>query len=162
MVEFAVVLPVLLLIMLGIIYFGRYESYSNQMTQLAEVGARDASVDYAYPSQYANLAAYIASLATGEIAAGNGSTVGAVSVFVDCTLPYQSTPCQAGKTATVCVTAQVQFPGLSGIAPATIEQKATFVVETSSPPCQPCQTAPSGYDNYDGAAVWGPSPDTAC
>ena len=39
-VEFAIILPVLILAILGILYFGRYENYANQETQLAEQGVR--------------------------------------------------------------------------------------------------------------------------
>jgi Flp pilus assembly protein TadG len=161
-VEFAIVLPVLLLIILGILYFGRYESYSSQMTQLAEEGARDAAVDYAYPYQYQNLAAWIAGQATGELAAGNGSTVQQVSVDVDCGNPGHSTPCMAGANARVCVSTQVQFPGLNGVGGVTIEQSATMRVEQTSPPCPLCQTAGPGLNNYDGEGNWGPNPDLSC
>jgi len=38
------VLPVLILIILVIVYFGRYEDYANQATQLSEIGVRWAAV----------------------------------------------------------------------------------------------------------------------
>ena len=45
LVEFAVVLPVLLLILLGILDFGRAMNYFNDATQMANEGARWAAVN---------------------------------------------------------------------------------------------------------------------
>jgi Flp pilus assembly pilin Flp len=44
-VEFALVMPILFLLMLGIIDFGRALVYYNQLTQLASQGARAAAVN---------------------------------------------------------------------------------------------------------------------
>jgi Flp pilus assembly protein TadG len=126
LVEFAVSLPVLMLIILGILYFGRYESYSNQMTQLSEVGARDAAVNMTVPTPYASLAAYIAGQATGELAAGS-QDVGALSVRVDC---LAGSSCTSGTNVVVCLQSAVQFPFLQ-IKTGTIYQQATMRVETA-------------------------------
>jgi Flp pilus assembly protein TadG len=128
LVEFAVVLPVLMLIIMGIIYFGRYESYSNQMTQLAEIGARNAAVDFT-PSS-GTLAAYIASQATGELANSGSQDVSALSVRVQCysSSGTSASSCTAGGSVKVCTTATVQFPFLS-IKAGTIAQRATMLVE---------------------------------
>jgi Flp pilus assembly protein TadG len=129
LVEFAVVLPVLMLIVMGIIFFGRYESYSNQMTQLAEIGARNAAVDYT-PSS-GTLAQYIASQASGELANSGSQDVSALTARVQC---YQSdgttttTTCAQGTAVKVCTTATVHFPFLS-VKAGTIAQKATMLVE---------------------------------
>jgi Flp pilus assembly protein TadG len=136
LVEFAVVLPVLLLLVMGIIFFGRYESYSSQMTQLAEVGARDAAVNFASTTTCSvsptipTLACYIASQATGELASGS-SDVKQLSVTVDCN-PGSSTDssCSAGENVAVCVQAAVQFPFLP-VKTGTIYQAATMRVETA-------------------------------
>src|SRR5436309_14445967 len=45
LIEFALVLPVLILIVMGILYFGRYESYANDEQQLASSAARWASIN---------------------------------------------------------------------------------------------------------------------
>jgi Flp pilus assembly protein TadG len=128
LVEFAVVLPVLMLIIMGIIFFGRYESYSNQMTQLAEIGARNAAVDYT-PSS-GTLAAYIASQATGELGGAGSQDVSPLTVRVQCYASSGSTAtsCTAGGSVKVCTTATVQFPFLS-VKAGTIAQRATMLVE---------------------------------
>jgi Flp pilus assembly protein TadG len=132
-VEFAIVLPILMLIILGILYFGRYESYSTQMTQLAEQGARDAAVDYQVTSGSYNgtscstnnsIACFIASQASGELAAGS-SDAAQISVNVDCA---GGSSCTAGQNVTVCTQSKVQFPFLP-IKAGTIYQSATMRVE---------------------------------
>ncbi len=64
LVEFAVVLPVLILIILGILYFGRYEDYANQETQLAEEGVRWAAVNNNPSTSGQTLQQYIVSQAS--------------------------------------------------------------------------------------------------
>jgi Flp pilus assembly protein TadG len=152
LVEFAVVLPVLLLIVMGIIFFGRYESYSSQMTQLAEVGARDGAVDFTPAS--GNLAAYIQSQATGELAGGS-QDVQQLSVRVQCwstaTTPAPVASCTVTPATTVhvCTQAVVQFPFLP-IKASTIAQKATMLAE------QPGLATPTTGPN-----VAGPNPPSA-
>jgi Flp pilus assembly protein TadG len=174
-VEFAIVLPVLMLVILGILYFGRYESYSTQMTQLAEQGARDAAVDYQVPSGTTvtvngtthncvtgagaptsggpypasgsnipnNIACFIASQATGELAQGS-SDAQQLQVDVDCQSTSGSTSiCTAGQNVTVCTRATVQFPFLS-IKAGTIYQSATMRVESAG-----TNGATSPYPIYD-------------
>jgi Flp pilus assembly protein TadG len=138
LVEFAVVLPVLMLIVMGIIFFGRYESYSTQMTQLAEVGARDAAVGVVATSANggtcsgatatANLACYIQNQATGELAGGS-QDVQKLGVRVDCT--GTSGQCTSGSNVIVCTQAVVQFPFLP-VKAGTIFQKATMRVESQA------------------------------
>jgi Flp pilus assembly protein TadG len=139
LVEFAVVLPILLLIVMGIIFFGRYESYSSQMTQLAEVGARDSAVFFVPTTTNggacqsapttASLACYIQNQASGELASGSPD-VKQVSVTVDCN-PGSTTDmsCSPGDNVAVCVQTTVQFPFLP-VKAGTIYQVATMRVET--------------------------------
>jgi Flp pilus assembly protein TadG len=130
LVEFAVVLPVLMLIIMGILYFGRYESYSNQMTQLAEVGARDAAVNATVPTGYPSLAAYVAGQTNGELAGGS-SDVKQVSVTIDCNPGSPSDiSCSTTDNVAVCVQTTVQFPFLS-VKTGTVYQMATMRVETA-------------------------------
>jgi Flp pilus assembly protein TadG len=46
LVEFALILPLVLLILLGLVDFGRAMNYYNDMTQLAAEGARSAAVNH--------------------------------------------------------------------------------------------------------------------
>jgi Flp pilus assembly protein TadG len=137
MVEFAVVLPLLLAVVFGILYFGRYESYSTQMTQLSEQGARAAAVSFvattsngsACSSGPPSIACYVANQASGELTQGS-SDVQQVSVTVDCDPGSVSdTTCNTGDLVAVCLSTRVQFPVL-GVAAGTIYQKAEMQVES--------------------------------
>ncbi len=145
------VLPVLLAIVLGILFFGRYESYSGQMTHLSEEGVRDAAVNFTVPTgttangttcATGNLACYVASQATGELATGNGSTVQAVSVWVDCNSNASGATCTAGNNVTVCLRTQVSFPGLSNVGTYSISQQAVMRIEQGS------AAVPGAQDSY--------------
>jgi Flp pilus assembly protein TadG len=151
LVEFAVVLPVLMVIVMGIIFFGRYESYSNQMTQLAEIGARDAAVNFSPPS--GTLASYIAGQATGELAGGSQDAT-AVSVRIQCyntATPAVAQPsCAAGNVVRVCTQSTVQFPFLS-VKAGTIAQRATMLVE------QPGLLTPTSGGSQNATATTAPA-----
>jgi Flp pilus assembly protein TadG len=140
MVEFAVVLPVLLVVIFGILYFGRYESYSTQMTQLAEQGARAASVGFVASSSNGStcssgtpspsIACYVANQASGELSQGS-SDVQQVSATVDCNPGSTTdTTCNVGDIVAVCLATRVQFPVL-GIAAGTVYQQAEMQVEST-------------------------------
>jgi Flp pilus assembly protein TadG len=126
MVEFAVVLPVLILIILGILYFGRYMAYSNQMTQLAESGARSASVDY---NSAGTLQTYIAAQAQGELANGSSDVTSPIAVYIyyPSTAPSGNT---VGNAIRVCVVATVKYPflGAAGLS-STVAEYATQRIE---------------------------------
>lgn len=127
LVEFAVVLPVLIMIILGIVYFGRYENYANQETQLAETGVRYAAVNYQPTGTgcSANLQAYIGCQATSELQ--NGSTdVTAMKVYI-----YQpsGSTYATGQPVRVCVYSTVTFPSPIGSPAAKITQSATMRIE---------------------------------
>jgi Flp pilus assembly protein TadG len=126
LVEFAVVLPVLILIILGIIYFGRYEDYSSQQTQLAGQAARDAAIGY-NPASSGTLQTYFAGQAPAELQSASGSVATAVQVLL-----YPPTGQTCG-TATVtcvraCVSAQVRLPFLGSTY--WITQTATVHLES--------------------------------
>jgi Flp pilus assembly protein TadG len=125
LVEFAVVFSLLLLpIILGILYFGRYESYSNQETQMAESAARYASVN-GNPGS-GSLQSYIQAQAPTELQAVSSNVTSPLTVAIYCS----ATPCIANGTnfVTACVTATVSYPGLLG-GTSTMLQKATMPVE---------------------------------
>jgi Flp pilus assembly protein TadG len=125
LVEFAVVLPVLILIILGIIYFGRYMNYNNQETQLAEQGARLAAVDYT-PSS-GTLQNYIQAQAQPELQAGSSDVTKAAAVWIY--LPTTSTGYAVGQSIRVCVIATVTYPSPIGTPASTMAQTATMRIE---------------------------------
>jgi Flp pilus assembly protein TadG len=150
MVEFAIVLPVLILIILGILYFGRYENYSNQETQLAEQAVRWAAVNVnpAAAGSGTTLQAAVQKQAAPELQAGSTDVTTAAQVFIY----YPTTgaigpPGAIGTPVRACVTATVQLPFLN--TSAQIMQSAEMRVEDlrTNPP------SPAG------ASGW--TPDTA-
>lgn len=129
LVEFAIVLPILVLIILGILYFGRYEDYANQETQLAEEGVRWASVNNNPSSSGQTLQAYIQSQAQPELQGGS-SDVSAAQVY----LYYPSGSSNTvGDSVTACIVTTVKYPffGLAN-ATQTIAQSATMRIEVAA------------------------------
>ncbi len=125
-VEFAVILPVLILIILGILYFGRYEDYTNQETQLAEIGVRFAAVNINPSTTGQTLQAYIQSQAQPELQAGSSDVTKAAQVF----LYYPTGSSNAiGNPLRACVVATVTFPTPIGAPTTTIAQTATMRIE---------------------------------
>ena len=131
LVEFAVILPVLLLIVLGIIYFGRYEDYANQETQLAEQGVRWAALNQ-NPATSGSLNTYIQSQAQPELQGGSSDVTSPAAVWIY-TPAACSTSCYAvGKPIRVCVVATVRFPSPIGAPTVTMAQTATMRIEVAS------------------------------
>jgi Flp pilus assembly protein TadG len=128
LVEFAVVLPVLILIILGILYFGRYENYSSQETQLAGEAARYASVDGQPSCKGAGcLQAYILSQASPELQSGSSDvTKAAVYIYY----PTGSSDA-VGNPVRACVVTTVQFPFLPGGAASKMVETSTMRIETA-------------------------------
>lgn len=140
LVEFALVLPVLLLILMGIIYFGRYISYNNNATQLASSAARWAAinVDPGAPSSL-SLQSYVARQASPELAHGS-SDVSPVQVYIY--YPGGSSGA-VGQPVRACVTSNVNFLPLLGMSSSKIVQTATMSVEdTPNPPSTPAAWTP--------------------
>ncbi|MFL5824042.1 MAG: TadE/TadG family type IV pilus assembly protein [Solirubrobacteraceae bacterium] len=144
LVEFALVLPVLLLIVMGILYFGRYESYANDEIQLASSGARWAAIN-ANPGSGSSqtLQQYVAAQASPELTNGS-SDVSAIKVYIY--YPSGSTG-QVGQAVRACVTNNLNFIPILGLAKSTMVQTATMSVEQapsgSSNPWTPDASVPS-------------------
>ncbi len=128
LVEFALVLPVLILIVMGILYFGRYESYANDEQQLASTAARWAAIN-ANPGSGSNLTLqqYVAKQASPELTGGSGD-VTAIKVYL-----YYPSGSTGGVDQPVraCVTNKVNFIPILGLASSTMVQTATMAVEQS-------------------------------
>jgi Flp pilus assembly protein TadG len=129
LIEFALVLPVLMLILMGILYFGRYINYTNDATGLASSAARSASIN-ANPgtSSGLRLQAYYEQQASPELAKGS-SDVSAVKVYVY--YPSGSTGA-VGQPVRACVTTNVNFIPLLGLTNSTIVETATMSVQNSA------------------------------
>ncbi len=127
MVEFAIVLPVLLLIILGILYFGRFEDYANQSTQLAEEGARWAAVNFDPPGTQ-TLQQYILAQAQPELANGSSDVTKAqVFVYQPTTVPAQTW--KVSQQVRVCVVFKMTFPTPVGTPATTVTKSATMMLE---------------------------------
>lgn len=140
LVEFAIVLPLLILIFSGILYFGRYEDYANQETQLAEEGVRWAAVDNNPSSSGQTLAAYIQSQAQPELQYGSGDVSSPVAVYIY--YPNSGTGAVGGPVR-VCVVATFQLPFINSSE--TVAQSATQRIEVAQTSSQwtPSATVPS-------------------
>ena len=111
------------LIILGILYFGRFEDYSNQETQLAAQGARWAATDN-NPSTTLTLQNYVQAQASPELQAGSSDVTTPAKVWI-----YYPTGSSnaVGNPVRVCVAATVKYPFFSGSS--TIVEYATMRIE---------------------------------
>lgn len=119
LVEFAIIAPILIMLVMGIISFGRLENYSNQETQLAEEGARWAAVDN-NPS--GGLQSYIKSQASGGLQ--NASSQLSVWIYQPTGATYA-----VGQPIRVCISssAPLQLPFISKTL--TLSENATMRLE---------------------------------
>jgi Flp pilus assembly protein TadG len=143
LVEFALVLPVLMLILMGIMYYGRYVSYANDENQLASSAARWAAINLnPGASSSLTLQQYVAKQAAPELTNGS-SGVGAVKVYL-----YYPTGSSgaAGQPVRACVTSTANFIPILGVSSSTVVQTATMSVENpagGSPAWTPDASVPS-------------------
>jgi len=121
------VLPVLMLIIVGILTFGRYENYSSQQEQMASVAARYASIDV-NPSSTLTLQNYVQAEATGELGAGSTSVTSKAQVY----LYYPTGSSNAvGQPVRACVISTVNLLplNLGSLTSAQIVETATMRTE---------------------------------
>lgn len=149
LVEFAIVLPILVLIILGILYFGRYEGDNNQVTQLAEQAVRAASVDSWPGSPATSLQTYIRGQATGDLSTSGSSPV-KVWVYLPTGSTY-STGAQGQSPGTIraCVTAKATAMPWGGSGP-TLSGVATMRLETVAPSSSYTGATPFASSNPTG------------
>jgi Flp pilus assembly protein TadG len=143
LIEFAVVLPVLLLILFGILYFSTFLNYSTDETHLAAEAVRYAAVNN-NPSSSQTLQSYMASQATPGLQATSNMVTSPVKVYLY--YPTGSSGAQ-GTSVRACVTATVAYLPYLGFGSATIAQTATMRVEQTasnwSTSNNPTSTVPS-------------------
>jgi hypothetical protein len=82
LVEFALVLPVLLLVVVGILSFARVMNYNEQATHLVNEAARYAAVDQVPAGAPSSLGSWVRAQAVGELSNGSGDVTGTPSVCV--------------------------------------------------------------------------------
>ena len=133
LVEFALVLPLLLIVVLGIVDFGKAYGYKNDMTHLANAAARYASVN-SFPTGYSGSDAIktaVIDTAPAELRNGSSSVA-----QIQITFTFQETPTSPdtnnhciGDPVTVTVTSHytwLNFLSLRGALPtAGSDMKAT-------------------------------------
>jgi uncharacterized protein (UPF0333 family) len=126
LVEFAVVLPVLMLIIVGILTFGRYVDYSNQQTQFASQAARSAAVNLDPPGVQ-TIQTYVRTQATGELLNGSNDVTSPVQVYL-----YYPTGSSnlVGQPVRACVVSTVSLLPMLGAGPTLqITESATMRIE---------------------------------
>jgi Flp pilus assembly protein TadG len=131
LVEFAIVLPIFILLILGILYFGQLYNFDNQATQMAEEAVRDAAVNDNPGS--GTLQAYI----TSQMLSGN-SNFSAASVYIYYPSGSSNT---LGSPVRACVVLtptssflNVNIGQIVQTATMRIEQVATQWTASTSPP----------------------------
>lgn len=127
-VEFAVVIPLLLLLVVGLFEFGKTFNYWLNLNHLANEGARWAAVDRVPGNQTPtgdDIKAYIRSqILTGELQTNVGSS--GITLCFDGASPTQP---QVGDAVTVALAAPNPIKLLSGVMNITIRGKATMRLE---------------------------------
>lgn len=106
MVEFAIVLPVLLLVVLGIIQFGILFNHYMTLTDAVRAGARQAAVSRTLPNPAASAETRVRSAASGSLSDANNPAALVVTVS-----PYDPVSGQArfAQGGDVTVTAKYQY-----------------------------------------------------
>jgi Flp pilus assembly protein TadG len=124
MVELAMVMPLLLTIVLGIFYFGRYVNYSSSETHLAAEAVRWAAVNV---NPGTSIQSYVRAQASPELLTTSTDVTSPVAVYVY--YPTGSSG-QVGNSVRACVIATVRLIPLLGTATSsTITQTATMRLE---------------------------------
>jgi Flp pilus assembly protein TadG len=127
LVEFALVLPVMLLVVMGILWFGRALNYTQDETHLANIGARYAAVNQVPPNASAGetLAEWLRSQAdTEELRKGAGDVQGLPKVCVK----YPNGT-GVGDPVEVSMTAAFKWLPLLKLATSEIKGSATMRIE---------------------------------
>lgn len=126
-VELALVLPVLLLIVMGILWFGRALNYTQDETRLANVAARYAAVDQVPPGANGSLAEWVRSEADSEeLRKGTGDVEGPPKVCI----AYPDGKESVGDPVEIRMSATFKWMPLLGLkTSSTIKGSATMRIE---------------------------------
>lgn len=140
LVEFALVLPLLLLLVFGIVDFARVYQYWNDQTSVANTGARYAAVG-TNPGAPGTLADWIKSqTSSAELKNGTGTSQGVqgTGAAVCVSIP----DARVGKPVTVVVTSQFGFIPFLNLGNASVKGSATSRLEAVPPAGIATTTAP--------------------
>lgn len=129
LVEFALLLPVLMLVLVGILYFGRAMNYDEQETHLVNEAARYATVDQVPAGAIGSLGQWVRSqVDSSELANGTGSVSG-----TQVCIGYGPGGTAVGQPVTVTMKFTFSWvPVLKiTVASTTIQRTATMRIEAS-------------------------------
>lgn len=126
LVEFALVLPVLIMLVLGAVDFGRAFNYKNDITAMANTAARYAEVNSCTPCGNQSIEQYVASTAdSGELRSGSSGGFGIVSGVKVCFKFPDTSATGIGDSVTAIVTADYQWLPLFHFGKVTIQSSET-------------------------------------
>jgi hypothetical protein len=134
LVEFAIILPVIMLIVLGIIDFGRAYNYKNDVTSLANQAVRYAEVNDCPACGGTLIQNYVPTTADSPELRNGGTGLGINQPVRICF--YLPSGTSAGSPITAVATTTYQWmPSLGlGISPVTIRSEATGRLESNYDP----------------------------
>jgi Flp pilus assembly protein TadG len=132
MVEFALVLPFLLLVVFGIFDFGRAINYWIDSTHLSNEAARLAAVGY-HPSS-GNIASYVRAHAdSGELTNGSGSVTTPIQICVTSEAAGSITAGNVGSSVKATTTFTYRWFPFLGIDAASTNMGATATMRLERP-----------------------------
>lgn len=132
-IEFALIAPVLLMMLFGIIDFARALNYLNDSNQIAAQGARLAAVNN-NPNAPSSLQTYLNGLAdTAELRTGSNQVTSPISACIDLpankgSVPVNSTG-KVGDPVRVVVTSQFKLLPIVGLGTMTLKGDAVMRIE---------------------------------
>lgn len=143
-IEFALILPLLLLVLFGIIDFARALNYLNDSNQIAAQGARLAAVNN-NPVAPSSLQAYLSSLGdTEELRSGSDQVTQPITTCIETpTNPATGTSRKVGDPVRVTVTSKFKLLPIVGVGTMTLRGNAVMRLE-----------------RIPTAAIW--TPDASC
>jgi hypothetical protein len=135
MIEFSLLVGVLLLIVVGILYFGRYMNYDVDETHMANAAARLAAVNFQPPNGQ-SLQSYVQQTADSNELKNDG-----VQVYI---YANGASTAQYGQPITACVQANFPLLPFLGTHPSvTVTRWATMMAEQPNTSWTPSQDPPA-------------------
>ncbi len=131
-VEFALILPVLIMLVMGAVDFGRAFNYKNDITAMANTAARYAEVNQCAPCGSQSIEQYVASTAdSGELKNGSGTSWGVLHGVKVCFHFPDATKTGVGDSVTAYATANYQWLPLFHFGQVTIQSSETVRLATA-------------------------------